>query len=137
MRVECAADDGKPGMDALLEEILSRALADRPVCDRKPCHPIWFGDRVLLRCDGCERAAALPFVAGIGFGADRAEAERNALYALTLPMDRQDIRVRGALCARRFGAGPARAEVRSCVFNRTACLSFSARDAEDTSVPNR
>jgi len=89
----------------------------------EPYETVVFSDRVLLRCGGCARMEAMPRFMGIGRGADGAEARKNALYALTLPVDREGRRRAGCLAAMRFGEGPVEAVEFACAFNRAAYLN--------------
>ena len=119
MRVECLADSGVPGMEALLEEIQGKGLRGEPLCE-KPCRTLVYEDRVLLVCDGCERQKELPRICGIGYGHTKREAEENALYALTLPADKRNAGKRGCIVCHRYGEGKEKAERCTCVFNRVA-----------------
>lgn len=119
MRIECMADGGDPAAAALLTEVQGKGLRGEPLCDR-PCETVVFDDRVLLRCGGCPRMEALPRVVGVGFGRDGAEARRNALYALTLPLDRPNARWEGCVAAQRWGEGPVRDVQIACIINRVA-----------------
>ena len=122
MCVECAADaSGDPLLTALLEKIEQRGLRGEPLC-REPCRTIVFEDRVLLLCEGCERMGRLPRFKGVGYGRTQAEAERNALYALTLPPGRPDPRPGHCLAVMRYGHGPVEEVRYACVFNRAAYL---------------
>ena len=117
MKIECAADAGVPGAEALLEHILARGAENRPLCEA-PCETVVFDDRVLLRCAApCEKENGPFAVTARGRGHTREEAERNALYALTLPPDKKH---------RTAGSGPMEVVVKSCVFNRAAYLSAAA-----------
>lgn len=110
MAVECAADAGDKRMQAMLDYILDCGLHEKELCTQ-PYETIVFDDRVLLRCAGCPRLAALPKIKGIGYGKTAEEARRNALFALTLPVGKK---------VRTFGEGPVRAVEVSCIFNRVA-----------------
>ena len=122
MRIECMADaSGDPKQEALLAEVQRKGLQGEALCG-EPYETVVFDDRVLLRCGGCPRMDELPRVAGIGFGRDRDEARRNALYALTLPMDHPNARMEGCAAAQRWGEGPVRDVQLSCILNRTASL---------------
>lgn len=123
MAVECAGDaSGDPALYALLDEIEKKGIEGLPLCT-EPYETVVFPDRVLLRCGGCGRMSSLPRFAGIGRGADEAEAQRSALFALTLPPDRTEARVPGCLAAMRFGEGPVEIVRYACVFNRAAYLN--------------
>lgn len=110
MLVECRADGGDRACAALLEYIQSCGLEGRALCP-EPFEAVEFGDRVLLRCGGCEKGRSLPKIRGIGRGQTEQEARQNALYALTLPVGRDE---------RRWGQGPEEAVEESCIFNRVA-----------------
>ncbi len=110
MLVECRADGGDRLCGRLLEHIQRCGLREEELC-AEPCERIDFDDRVLLRCGGCEKARAWPKLRGIGFGRTEEEAERNALYALTLPDGGEE---------RTWGRGPVRRELESCILNRVA-----------------
>lgn len=119
MAVECAADGGNKAMEPLLEEIQQKGLRGEDLC-REPFETILFSDRVLLRCAGCERAKRLPKIAGIGRGYTEEEAQKNALYALTLPIDKPNTRKRGCFAAQTWGEGPIEDVQYACIFNRVA-----------------
>lgn len=119
MRIECLSDAGDPAMTALLDEVEGKGLRGEPLC-AEPYETVVFDDRVLLRCGGCPRMEALPRVAGIGYGRDEAEARRNALYALTLPLDHTNARQSGCLAAQAWGEGPFRDVQLACILNRAA-----------------
>ena len=119
MRIECLADGGDAAMAALLEEVQEKGLRGEELCP-EPCETVVFSDRVLLRCGGCPRLEELPRIAGIGFGRDAREARRNALYALTLPMDHPNARWDGCLAAQAWGEGPVRDVQISCILDRVA-----------------
>ena len=120
MRIECASDEsGDPALLALLEEVQGKGLRGESLC-AEPCRRVVFEDRVLLRCGGCPREADLPRIAGIGRGADEAEARRNALYALTLPLDHPNARRAGCFAAQTWGEGPAEDVQYACILNRVA-----------------
>ena len=121
MLVECAADGGGgPAMEALLTEIQQKGLKNEPLC-RAEHDAIVFEDRVLLRCHGCPRRDDLPKLGGIGRGRTEEEAERNACYALTLPMDKAPIRrSQGCLAIQTWGEGPVETMITTCIFNRVA-----------------
>lgn len=122
MRVECAADaTGNQNLAALLDEIEQKGLRGEPLCP-EPYETIVFADRVLLRCAGCPRMDALPRFAGIGRGADAAEARKNALYALTLSPDHPNAQRPGCLAAMQYGEGPIEDIQYACAFNRAAYL---------------
>lgn len=110
MMVECRADGGDRSCEALLNHILRCGLMEEELCP-EPYETVVFADRVLLRCQGCSRMAALPKILGVGWGETEEEARKNALYALTLPLGREE---------RHWGKGSVRAEVQSCIFNRVA-----------------
>ncbi len=135
MKIECLADAGDAAMAALLDEAEGKGLRGEDLCS-EPWEPVVFDDRVLLRCGGCPRAASLPRVAGVGRGADEAQALRNALYALTLPLDRTNASLPGCLAAQAWGEGPARAAVYACILNRAAYLTYPAREYQSTSSAN-
>lgn len=120
MLVECAGDaSGDPKLTALLDEIQQKGLHDRPLCD-EPCRAVVFDDRVLLRCGGCPRQKELPQVAGIGRGRTAGEARQNALYALTMPLNRTNARRKGCLAAQTYGEGPVEDVQQTCILNRVA-----------------
>lgn len=119
MAVECAFDSGRKDMGPLLEEIQTCGLQGKDLC-REPFEPILFPDRVLLRCAGCPREKTLPRIAGIGRGRTREEARQNALYALTLPLDRPTARKQGCFAAQMWGSGPVKDVQYACIFNRVA-----------------
>lgn len=119
MAVECAADGGDKTMEALLAEIQQKGLRGEELCP-EPCETILFSDRVLLRCGGCERSKSLPRIAGIGRGNTREEAQKNALYALTLPIDKQNAGKRGCFAAQTWGEGPIEDVQFACIINRVA-----------------
>ena len=121
MRIECMADTGDAAMAALLEEVQGKGLRGEALCT-EPCETVVFDDRVLLRCGGCPRMEALPLVAGIGFGQDIVEARKNALYALTLPLDHPNARFSGCTAAQRWGEGPVRDVQLACILNRVSYL---------------
>ena len=126
MALECAGDEsGDPALQALLEQIQSGALAERALCG-EPYEPVVFDDRVLLRCAGCPRAAALPKIAGVGRGRTEQEARRNALYALTLPLDRYGRPGEGLLAELSWGEGPVQVTEMSCVLDRVAYRDVTA-----------
>ncbi len=120
MLLECAADAGGDGsLASLLADIQKKGLRGEDLC-AEPYDLTVFADRVLLRCQGCLRQKDLPQVAGIGYGATEEEARRNALYALTLPMDKPNARRNGCLAAHRYGSGPVEAVETACIINRAA-----------------
>ncbi len=120
MLIECAGDaSGDPGLAALLEEVQQKGLRGQDLCG-EPYETVVFDDRVLLRCGGCERAKSLPRIAGIGRGETPAEARRNALYALTLPLDKPSVRMKGCIAAQHWGQGPVEDIQYACVINRVA-----------------
>ena len=119
MRIECMADGGNAAAAALLAEVQGKGLRGEPLCG-EPCETVVFEDRVLLRCGGCLRMEALPHVAGVGFGHDAEEARKNALYALTLPLDHPSARWEGCVAAQRWGEGPVRDVQIACIINRAA-----------------
>ena len=119
MAVECAADGGDKAMEAVLEEILQKGIQGEPLC-QEPCEAVEFSDRVLLRCMGCLREKTLPRIAGIGRGKTKEEAQQNALYALTLPLDKTNARRPGCFRAQAYGEGPVEAVEYACIFNRVA-----------------
>ena len=124
MKLECAGDaSGDPMLLALLEEIQKKGLLGESLC-AEPCETIVFDDRVLLRCRGCERMAALPRVAGIGRGRDEAEARRRALYALTIPLDEPGAALPDCLTAHVCGNGPVEDIQYACILNRVAYLHY-------------
>ena len=126
MLIECAGDSsGDESLMALLSEVQEKGLRGEPLCT-EPCQPIVFDDRVLLRCGGCGRLECLPKVAGIGRGLTQAEAEQNALYALTLPLDKTNARREGYLAAQAWGDGPVEAIQTACVINRVAYRDVTA-----------
>ena len=119
MRIECLSDAGDAAMTALLDEVESKGLRGEPLCT-EPYETVVFDDRILLRCGGCPRMETLPRVAGIGRGRDAAEARRNALYALTLPLDHTNAAWSGCLAAQTWGDGPVRDVQLACILNRAA-----------------
>ena len=119
MAIECAADGGDKAMEPLLEEVQQKGLRGEDLC-KETFETILFSDRVLLRCGGCERAKKLPKIAGIGRGQTKEEAQRNALYALTLPIDKPNTRKKGCFAAQVWGAGPIEDVQYACIFNRVA-----------------
>lgn len=120
MLLECAVDaGGGPDLEALLAEIQEKGLKGEPLCSEL-CETIVFDDRVLLRCHGCPRLESLPKVAGIGRGGTEEQARQNALYALTLPMNKVRIRRRGYLAVQTWGDGPIEAVETACIMNRVA-----------------
>ena len=119
MRIECLSDAGDSAMTALLDEVERRGLRGEPLC-AEPYETVVFDDRVLLRCAGCPRMETLPRIAGIGYGRDAEEARRNALYALTLPLDHPNAARKGCLAAQAWGEGPVRDVQFSCILNRAA-----------------
>ncbi len=120
MLLECAGDaSGDPALIALLEEMEQKGLRGEPLCDR-PFETVVFDDRVLLRCAGCDRAASLPKFAGRGYGQDAVQAHRNALYALTLPLDAPNARQKGCMAAQRYGEGPVQDVQYACIIDRVA-----------------
>lgn len=122
MLIECASDaSGDPGLAALLDEVQKKGLRGEELC-AEPYETVVFPDRVLLRCGGCARQAALPRIAGVGRGRDEAEARRNALYALTLPLDHPNARKKGCIAAQRWGDGPVEDVQYACILNRVAYL---------------
>ncbi len=124
MKIECAGDTtGDPALISLLEEVQGRGLRGELLCG-EPCETIVFEDRVLLRCHGCARMDVLPRVAGVGLGADREEARRRALYALTIPLDEPGISLSGCLAAHVWGEGPVREVQYACILNRVAYLRY-------------
>lgn len=124
MLLECRADaTGDPGLASLLEEAEEKGLRGEDLC-AEPWEPVVFEDRVLLRCGGCGRAKALPRIAGIGFGQDEAQARRNALYALTLPMDHPNAAYPGCAAAQAWGEGPVKDVQISCIFDRVAYRTY-------------
>ena len=125
MAMECAADGGDERMATLLEEVQQKGLRGEPLCP-EPGEAVIFADRVLLRCGGCPRAKELPRLAGIGRGRTEAEARQNALYALTLPLDRANARRAGCFRAQRWGEGPVEAVEYACIFSRVAYARVSA-----------
>ena len=126
MLLECAGDaTGDPALTALLSEIQEKGLRGEPLCD-EPYDRVVFDDRVLLRCHGCPRQRELPKVVGVGYGETEAEARQNALYALTLPMDKPTARRKDCLVAHRYGSGPVEAVETACVINRVAYKDVTA-----------
>lgn len=122
MLVECRADAaGDPALTELLEEIQQKGLRGEALCP-EPCETVVFDDRVLLRCGGCPRMETLPRIAGIGYGHTQAEARRNALYALTLPLDHPNAKHPGCVAAQQYGKGAVRDVQLSCILNRAAYL---------------
>jgi len=123
MKIECAADGGDRVMEALLAEVQGKGLRGESLCG-EPCRAVVFADRVLLRCEGCERAKALPRIAGIGYGNTEEEARENALYALTLPVDKPNARLDGCMAAQQWGEGPVRDVQYACILNRVAYETY-------------
>lgn len=119
MAVECAADNGDRAMEVLLAEVQQKGIRGEVLCE-EPFETVLFSDRVLLRCGGCERAKSLPKIAGIGRGQTREEAYENALYALTLPIDKQNARKKGCFAAQTWGEGPVEDVQYACILNRVA-----------------
>ena len=114
MMVECWADSGDRTCALLLKHIQHCAMFDEPLCT-EPCRVLVYDDRVLLRCDGCDKGKTLPRIRGIGYGHSEKEAHQNALYALTLPISSDE---------REYGEGEYRAVEESCIFNRVAYASL-------------
>lgn len=110
MMVECWADEGDRMCAAVLKHIQRCGMFDEPLCE-KPYRVIEYDDRVLLRCDGCDRMNALPKIRGVGYGETDAQAHENALYALTLPLPTDE---------REYGRGDHRAVEEACIYNRVA-----------------
>ena len=124
MLIECAGDaSGDPALAALLEEVQGKGLRREPLCP-EPWETVVFDDRVLLRCAGCPRMETLPRVAGVGWGATPEEARKNALYALTLPLDKRDVSLPGCIAARQWGNGPVRDVQVACILNRVAYAAY-------------
>ena len=122
MCIECAGDvSGDRRLAALLEEIERRGVNGEPLC-AEPCETVVFDDRVLLRCGGCGRMDELPRFAGVGRGQTEEQARRNALYALTLPPGKPDLRRGKPLSVMRYGEGPVEVTETACAFNRAAYL---------------
>jgi hypothetical protein len=120
MKIECAGDaTGDPALLALLEEVEQKGLQGQPLCT-EPYETVVFSDRVLLRCAGCPRAASLPRIAGIGRGLTAQQARENALYALTLPLDKTNAKRSGCMAAQRYGTGPVEDVQYACILNRVA-----------------
>ena len=126
MCLECAADSkGDEALYGLLEEIQQKGLNGQPLCTQ-PWDSVVFDDRVLLRCHGCDRLDSLPKIAGIGRGKTQEQARQNALYALTLPMDRRNARRKGYIAAQSFGDGPVEVVETACIINRVAYKDVTA-----------
>ena len=126
MAIECAGDaSGDANLIALLAEVQEKGLRGEPLCDA-PYDRIVFDDRVLLRCRGCPRLNKLPKVAGMGYGETETEARQNALYALTLPLDKPSARKKGFLAVQRHGNGPVEAIETACAINRVAYKDVTA-----------
>ena len=126
MRLECAGDaSGDPKLTALLAEMQEKGLRGESLCT-EPYELIVFADRVLLRCHGCPRQHELPKIAGIGYGEAENEARQNALYALTLPLDKTNAHKNGCLAAQRYGSGPVKAVETACIINRVAYKDVTA-----------
>ena len=124
MLLECQADkSGDEFLTALLEEIQQKGLREENLCD-EPYERVAFDDRVLLRCAGCARAGALPRLGGIGRGDTPDEARRNALYALTLSMDKPSARLSGCMAAHVWGQGDVEDIQYACIINRVAYKSL-------------
>jgi hypothetical protein len=120
MKIECIGDaTGDPAMIALLEEVEQKGLQGKALCD-EPYETVVFSDRVLLRCQGCPRASTLPRLAGIGYGDTPQQARQNALYALTLPLDKPNAQHPGCIAAWRYGDGAFQDVQLSCILNRVA-----------------
>ena len=129
MLIECMADGGDRRMAALLDEVQRRGLNGEALC-AEPYEPVVFPDRVYLRCAGCGRGKHLPRVAGIGRGADSFEARRNALYALTRPLDHPNAHRHGCAAAQRWGDGPCEVVLYACILNRAAYAPYPERDCD-------
>ena len=127
MLLECAGDaSGDPALTALLSEIQGKGLRGEPLCP-EPYDLVVFHDRVLLRCHGCPRQKDLPRLVGIGHGQTEEEARQNALYALTLPMDKRNTRPhRGCLATQSYGEGPVEIVETACIINRAAYKDVTA-----------
>ena len=126
MAVECEGDkSGDPSLYALLDELQQKGLQNEPLC-QEPFQPVVFEDRVLLRCHGCERLGSLPKVAGIGRGDTETEARQNALYALTLPLDKPGAHLDGYMAALCWGEGPVSVTETACIINRVAYKEVTA-----------
>lgn len=124
MLLECAADkSGDRFLSALLEELQQKGLRGESLCG-EPYERIEFDDRVLLRCRGCQRAKRLPRLGGIGRGSTPQEARRNALYALTLSMDKPTARLPGCMAAHTWGQGDVEDIQFACIINRVAYKSL-------------
>jgi hypothetical protein len=120
MCIECAGDaTGSPALLSLLEEVEQKGLRGEPLCDQ-PYKVIVFEDRVLLRCSGCPRDKTLPRIAGIGYGDTASQAQENALYALTFPLDKPNTRHAGCIAAQKYGSGPVKDVQYACILNRVA-----------------
>ena len=127
MALECAGDaSGDRKLMVLLEEIQQKGLRGEPLCP-EPYDLVVFHDRVLLRCHGCPRQKDLPRLVGIGHGQTEEEARQNALYALTLPMDKRNTRPHKAcLAAQSYGEGPVEIVETACIINRAAYKDVTA-----------
>lgn len=124
MLIECAGDrTGDPVLLRLLDEVEEKGLKREALCT-EPYDTIVFDDRVLLLCHGCPRMETLPRIAGIGYGSDAEEAERNALYALTLPLDHPNTRYKDCIAAQKWGEGPIRFVRLACIINRVAYTRY-------------
>lgn len=124
MLLECAADkSGDRFLATLLEDIQRKGLRGENLCD-EPWERVEFDDRVLLRCSGCKRGKSLPRLAGIGHGSTPEQARRNALYALTLSMDKPTARLPGCMAAHIWGQGDVEDIQYACIINRVAYKSL-------------
>lgn len=123
MKIECAADRGETAMEALLEEAQGKGLRGEHLCE-EPREPMVLEDRVLLRCNGCARGKSLPRIAGIGYGKTEEEARKNALYALTIPLDKDGVCRKGCLAAHEWGEGPIQDVQYACILNGIAYARY-------------
>ena len=110
MWLECRADSGDRMSALLLRQVQHCGMFDEPLCE-EPYRTVCFADRVLLRCEGCAKAASMPKIRGIGYGYTEEEAKKHALFALTLPVMDDE---------REYGEGDIRMVEESCPFNRVA-----------------
>ena len=124
MLLECQADkSGDEVLTALLEELQQKGLRGESLCD-EPYERVAFDDRVLLRCAGCAKEGALPRLGGVGRGDTPDEARRNALFALTLSMDKPSARLPGCMAAHVWGQGDVEDIQYACIINRVAYKSL-------------
>lgn len=124
MLLECAADkSGDRFLEGLLQQLQQKGLRGENLCG-EPYERVVFDDRVYLRCAGCERESSLPRLGGIGRGNTPEEARRNALYALTLSMDKPTACLPGCMAAHVWGQGDVEDIQYACIINRAAYKSL-------------